>query len=367
MSLSQNPSCSLYFVAVLAVVAQIIIWNSVSLFQPNSKKEVISSLFLLTLLCLPFSIFFNFSIIQLLWDVFIWSHSIHPYSITPTDPLIAKAQSALLFDYLPNKFEVTTTPVPLLIGLKPIFFLYKKIGLFGTLFSSKILLALIFAFFIDFTIPNKFKYFWLFNPIIWVFAISQADFTLLGFLSFGFGLYFYRQFEFQNAFFIWGLTALFGFEYVLLILFITSLEKKYNYLMYSIISSIIWVILIWDNQAIYSYFFISSEQQSLLYQFFPSLKEYNFYLSILLYFTLGTITIVSGLLLSQSDSNDIKKNNNSYFEWLRTKRNNLFLFSSILLILFIQNSFNYTLIWSFFAAISASQFYYLEHFNFNNN
>ena len=247
------------------------------------------------------------------------------------------------------------------------FFLYKKIGLFGTLFSSKILLALIFAFFIDFTIPNKFKYFWLFNPIIWVFAISQADFTLLGFLSFGFGLYFYRQFEFQNAFFIWGLTALFGFEYVLLILFITSLEKKYNYLMYSIISSIIWVILIWDNQAIYSYFFISSEQQSLLYQFFPSLKEYNFYLSILLYFTLGTITIVSGLLLSQSDSNDIKKNNNSYFEWLRTKRNNLFLFSSILLILFIQNSFNYTLIWSFFAAISASQFYYLEHFNFNNN
>jgi len=360
MSLSQNPSTSLYIAAFFAMIAQIIIWKSVSQFQPNSRKEVLNSIILFTLFSLPFSIFFNFSIIQLLWDVFIWSHSIHPYSVTPTDPLIAKAQSALLFDYLPNKFGLSTTPAPLLIGLKPIFFLYKKIGLFGTLFTSKILIAISFAFFIDYTIPNKFKFFWLFNPIIWFFAISQADFNLLGFICFGFGFYYFRQLEYQNAFFIWGFTALFGFEYVLLILFITSMDKKFNYLIYSLFSSFIWILLIWDKQAIYSYFFQSSLQHSLLYQLFPAFVTYNFFITILFYISLVLFVVLSGLSVNRSATNEINSENSSYFEWLRSRKSTLIVISSVTLILFVQYSFNYTLIWALFAALFASQCIYLE-------
>ena len=360
MSLSQHPGILTYLFTIFALIIQFIVWKSVSTFEPHSTKDVHFSLVIFTLFILPFSIFFNFSIIQLLWDVFIWSHSTHPYSVIPTDPLIAKAQSALLFDYLPNKFELSTTPAPLLIGLKPIFILYKKIGLFGTLIISKLVLASIFALLVDYAIPNKFKLFWLFNPLIWILAISQADFSLLGFISFGFGLYFYQQTEFQNAFFIWGFTALFGFEYVLLILFITSLDKKFNYIFYSLFSSFIWVILIWDNQAIYSYFFQSSLQHSLVYKFFPSLVSYNFYLIFLFYISLAIAVILITYLLKQKSTIENSDQTISYFEWILNRKKYLLLFSSIALSLLFYQSFHFTFIWALFATLFASQYYYLK-------
>lgn len=263
--LSQSPTLKLALLGGFSFLFLSFIWFKSHDFQGLDSRSFIQLVVIFTLTVLPFSIFYNHHFIRLLWDTYIGSNGTHPYTVLPIDPLIGKGQSTVLFNLLELKDKFSTTSPALLIALRPLHFLVKSGDLFLPLIFSKILLSS----FLWFTVWKIKDYigipFWLYNPFIWIIGLSQADFELIGLISFAWGYFYFREKEFQNAYLIWGLSSTFGFPYLILVAFFLILNKHYNYLGYLILTAAIWLFMAWDSSGFYNYYFVSQWLDSLPY------------------------------------------------------------------------------------------------------
>lgn len=284
LNLSKQPFNSNFALTIGSISLLLFIWISLFNSLQISKSQYFFLGTLLILFSLLFSINWNKSIIQLLWDTFIESHGIHPYLYYPSSSEIAKALQSQLFQFLDSKNAISSTPIPLLIAFKPLYWLYKQIGFAYSIISIKIIIGLIYVFFVYQVSSKNRLLFWLFNPIIWIFGISQGDVSIFGFILFLFGIFSYMQKLEEQAYAIWGIVSLFGFEYVLLLIGLFVILEPRKKLIYFFISAFIWVGILWDFSAYYTFLFNDNLRASLFYRLIPHLTNYYLILSLFSYF-----------------------------------------------------------------------------------
>lgn len=329
--LSQSPVFKHLVLGGISFVFLCFIWLKSSDFQTLDSRSFLQLVVILTLTILPFSIFYNHHIIRLFWDTYIGSNGIHPYTVLPIDPLIGKGQSTVLFNLLELKDSFSTTSPALLIALRPLHFLVKSGDLFLPLILSKILLSSL----LWFTVWKIRDYieipFWLYNPFIWIIGLSQADFELIGLISFAWAYFYFRENEFQNAYLIWGLSITFGFPYLILVTSFLVLNKHYKYVGYLILTAAIWLFIAWDSAGFYTYYFVSQWLYSLPYLILSKWKIID----------IETISMYSYLCLFLSSS-FLLFIGNSLFE---SRSKLLLLFCSFVVFLPLSIS----LIWALFA------------------
>lgn len=279
------------------------IWSSFKSVSGLSVNQHFLILSILSIISLTFSIHWNKTGIDLMWDIFILNHSIHPYLYTPVDPTIGKAQSALLFEFLSDPFSHSTTPLPLLVAFKPFYWFYKQVGLGYSILGLKLVLISMYASFIYYTASSRMNLFYIINPFIWLIGISQADPNVIGYILSTFGFYLYKSQQKVEALLLWGTTSLFGFEYVLLFTSVFLLIKTTKSdIVYFASSAFIWMIILWDTDAYKQFLFQSTDCLTTLQSHFRLLENSNIWVISLLYVFCIGIT----LILTITNRNQIK-------------------------------------------------------------